>query len=71
VSLGPPASRPGGGPTRRPRWHWLIAALAVAVVAGGLVVRPWSRTSPAVPTVNALDGTAVVVGEVGRWFPVL
>jgi hypothetical protein len=39
------------------------------VVAGGLVVRPWSRTSPAVPTVNALDGTAVVVGEVGRWLP--
>jgi hypothetical protein len=24
-----------------------------------------------VPTVKALDGTAVVVGEVGRWFPVL
>jgi hypothetical protein len=38
-----------------------MAALAVAVVAGGLVVRPWSRTAPAVPTVNALDGTAVVV----------
>jgi hypothetical protein len=35
------------------------------------VARLWSRTSPAVPTVDALDGTAVVVGEVGRWFPVL
>jgi hypothetical protein len=35
--------------------------LAVAVVAGGLVVRPWSRTSPAMTTVDALDGTAVVV----------
>jgi hypothetical protein len=65
VSLGLPASRPGAGPTRRPKWHWLIAALAVAVVAGGLVVRPWSRTSPAVPTVNALDGTAVVVDSAG------
>jgi len=41
--------------------------LAVAVVAGGLVVRPWSRTSPVIPTVNALNGTTVVVGEVGRW----
>jgi hypothetical protein len=65
VSLGLPASRPGAGPTRRPKWHWLIAALAVAVVAGGLVVRPWSRTSPALPTVNALDGTAVVVDSAG------
>jgi anti-sigma-K factor RskA len=71
VSLGPPASRPGAGLTRRPTWHWLIAAVAVAVVAGGLVLRPWSRTSPAVPTVKALDGTTVVGGEVGRWFPVL
>lgn len=65
MSLGPPASRPGAGLTRRPKWHWLIAALAVAVVAGGLVVRPWSRTSPAVPTVDALDGTAVVVDSAG------
>jgi hypothetical protein len=63
VSLGPPASRPGAGSTRRPKWHWLIAALAVAVVAGGLVVRPWSQTSPAVP--NALVGTAVVVDSAG------
>ena len=65
MSFGAPASGPGVGPTRRPKWHWLIAALAVAVVAGGLVVRPWSRTSPAVPTVNALDGTAVVVDSAG------
>ena len=71
MSLGSPTSRPGAGSTRRPKWHWLIAALAVAVVAGGLGVRPWSRTSPAAPPVDALDGTAVVVGEVGRWFPVL
>jgi hypothetical protein len=39
--------------------------LAVAVVAGGLVVRPWSRTSPTVPAVDALDGTAVVVDSAG------
>jgi hypothetical protein len=65
VSVGAPGSRPGAGPTRRPKWHWLIAALTVAVVAGALVVRPWSRTSPAAPRVDALDGTAVVVDSAG------
>ena len=45
-------------------------SVVVALVAGGLLsARSWNRPRPAADT---LHGTAVVVvGEVGRWFPVL
>ena len=65
---GRPEPRPNVAPSMRSRRHWMIAALAVAVIASGLLVaRPWSQPGPAAPAVDALDGTVVVVGEVGRW----
>jgi hypothetical protein len=53
------SQRRASGSRAAPRRHWLVAAVVVALVAGGLLVaRSWNRPRPAADTVH---GTAVVV----------
>jgi hypothetical protein len=62
LSLGRRTNGPGGP---RPRRRWLIAVAAVAVLAGALVVRPWSRPGPAAPTTAVRDGAVVITDSAG------
>ena len=65
MSVGRRTNGLGAPQPRRPWRRWLIAVVAVAVLASALVVRPWSRPGPAAPTTAVRDGAVVTCDSAG------
>jgi hypothetical protein len=55
-----PSKRPAGPAKAAPRWRWALAAVALAVIAAGLV---WLARNEDAPTAGAAAGAAAVPGR--------